>query len=336
MGRQGVTIRDVARRAGVSTAAVSFALNGTGTLSAATRERVQAVAGELGYQADALARGLRRSPMGAVGLVLRSLDALADYTPSGVDVFERFVGAAASRALARGLSLMLVPDLTRPPVPPLAFSMDGYIVTNPHVDDPVVRLLASRGIPYVTLGRDLSRPDFMQWASEDDAGSARLVLDHLAGQGARTVALVRGTDPNAWNADSEAAYRQWCAGAGVEPRVYEVPERAGVDGGRSVASRIAGDGAPDAVFCLTGRHAAGVLEGLVGLGVRVPERTMVAAGSDSEHARVSRPAISALEMNPAAATAALLELLEGLIAGEPAEGPRLVQARFHARASTRA
>jgi DNA-binding LacI/PurR family transcriptional regulator len=171
---KGITIRDVARRAGVSITAVSHALNGKGTISASTRARIRAVADEMGYEADALARGLRRSTMGAIGLVLRSLDALGDYTPAGVDVFERFAGVAAAQALGRGLSLMLVPDLTRAPVPPLSFSMDGYIVTNPHLDDPVVALLERRSIPYVTYGRDPSRPDFAHWASEDDVAAADL------------------------------------------------------------------------------------------------------------------------------------------------------------------
>src|SRR6478609_1301477 len=224
---QGITIRDVARRAGVSITAVSHALNHKGTISASTRARIRAVADEMGYEADALARGLRRSTMGAIGLVLRSLDALGDYTPAGVDVFERFAGVAAAQALARGLSLMLVPDLTRVPVPPLSFSMDGYIVTNPHVDDPVVALLERRGIPYVTYGRDPSRPDFRCWASEDDTASAQLVLDHLVAAGAQTVVLVRGTDPNAWNADAEDAYRRWSAVRGGRARIYRVPERAG-------------------------------------------------------------------------------------------------------------
>ncbi|MFF4172292.1 LacI family DNA-binding transcriptional regulator [Streptomyces sp. NPDC001744] len=325
----------MARRAGVSITAVSHALNDKGTLSAATRAHIRAVADGMGYEADALARGLRRSTMGAVGLVLRSLDALGDYAPAGVDVFERFVGTAASQALARGLSLMLVPDLTRTPVPPLAFSLDGYIVTNPHVDDPVVARLEERGIPYVTYGRPPGRPDFVHWVSEDDAASARRVLAHLEAGGARTVALVRGTDPNAWNLDHQDVYLDWCAGRGSTPRLYELPERAGVEGGAELAGRIVEDGVPDAVFCLTGRHAAGVQRGLLARGVRVPGDTMVAAGSDSEHARAARPAVSALALNPVESSAALLDVLQALIAGRETVAPRLTRARFRPRASTR-
>ncbi|MET9773197.1 LacI family DNA-binding transcriptional regulator [Streptomyces sp. NPDC006367] len=331
---RGITIKDVARQAGVSITAVSHALNGKGTLSAATREHIRGVAEEMGYEADALARGLRRSPMGAVGLVLRSLDVLGDYTPAGVDVFEHFVGSVASQALARGLSLTLVPDLTRRPVPPLAFSMDGYIVSSPHQDDPVVALLEQRAIPYVTLGSIPGRPDFVHWAGEDDKASMRLTLDHLEAGGARDVVLVRGTDRNAWNHDNETGYLGWCAERRIPPRVYRLPEGDGLEGGRNLVPRVIGDGLPDAVVCLTGRHAAGFQEGLLAHGVRVPERTMVATGSDSEHARTSRPAITAVQRNPADSAAALLDILQALIAGETAPAPRLTRSRLRPRAST--
>ncbi|MFE1950505.1 LacI family DNA-binding transcriptional regulator [Streptomyces sp. NPDC059524] len=332
---KGVTIRDVAQRAGVSVAAVSMALNGTGTLSAATRLRVRAVAEEMDYEADALARGLRRSSVGAIGLVMRSLDALGEYAPRGVDVFTRYIGAVSAQAMDRGLSVMLVPDLTKRPTPPMALSLDGYIVTMPHMDDPVVALLERRGIPYVTLGRDPGRPDFTDWATEDDGASFRRIYEHFAAAGARSVALLRGTDPNAWNIDSEATYRDWCGQAGITPRVYRSAERAGEEGGERVAHTIVDDGVPDAILCHTGRQAAGVLAGLTSRGVAVPDRTLLAAASDSEHTRHSRPAISAVELHADETTLALLDLLQARIAGEPSAGPVLTTGRFRVRASSR-
>lgn len=331
----GVTIRDVAARAGVSVAAVSMALNDTGTLSRATRLRVRAIAEEMEYQADALARGLRRSSVGAIGLVMRSLDALGEYAPRGVDVFSRYIGAASAQAMDRGLSLMLVPDPTRRPTPPLALSLDGYIVMMPHLDDPVINLLERRGIPYVTLGRDPSRPEFVDWATEDDASIFRRVADHFVAGGAQSIALLRGTDPNAWNLDSEATYRAWCDSRGLTARVYRSPERDGEQGGQRVAQRIVDEGVPDAILCHTGRQAAGVLAGLTARGVPVPERTLLAAASDSEHTRHSRPAISAVELHPQATAAALLDLLQARIAGQPSAGPVLTTARLRIRASSR-
>lgn len=331
----GVTIRDVAKRAGVSVAAVSMALNNTGTLSAATRLRVRAVAEEMDYQADALARGLRRSSVGAIGLVMRPLDDLGEYAPKGVDVFTRYIGAASSLAMDRGLSVMLVPDPTRRPTPPLALSLDGYIVTMPHVDDPVVALLERRGIPYVTLGRDPSRPDFTDWASEDQLTTFARILDHFRAGGARSVALVCGDEPNSWNADGVSAYLSWCERNGVTPSIHISAERDGLEGGERVVPAILSSEVPDAILCHTGRQAAGVLAGLTERGISVPGQTMLAAASDSEHTRHSRPAISAVELHVEATTAALLDLLQARIAGEPSAGPILTSARFRVRASSR-
>jgi DNA-binding LacI/PurR family transcriptional regulator len=330
----GVTIRDVARRAGVSIAAVSMALNGTGSLSEATRIRVRAVAAEMDYQADALARGLRRSSVGAVGIVMRALDALGEYQPRGVDVFARYIATMATQAMERGLSAMLVPDPTRGERPPLALSLDGYIVAQPMLDDPVVALFERRGIPYVTLGRDPGRPDFTDWVGEDPAATIR-TLDLLGGRGARSVALLRGTDVNDWNLENEQIYRDWCAGRGVRPRVYTAAERDGESGGRRAARVISAEGLPDGIFALTGRHAVGVLHELQAQGVPVPTRTMIATASDSEHTRHSRPAITAIEIDVDGTARALLDLLQARIRGERAPGPVLTSARLRRRASTR-
>lgn len=332
---RGVRLRDVAQRAGVSIAAVSMALNDTGTLSAETRVRLRGIAADMEYQADALARGLRGAPVGAVGLVIRSLDLLGDYAPEGVDVFARFIGDISSHAMARGLSVMLVPDLTRQPSPPLALGLDGYIIDLPHVDDPVVRLLERRGIPYVTLGRDPDRPDFTDWASEDDHAATWRVLRHFESAGARRISLVRGTGSNAWNIDIEIAYREWCAQHGISANVVQAAERDGEAAGRGAVPALVADGVPDAVLCLTGRHAAGVLAGFVERGLRVPQDVMLATASDSEHTRHSRPAISAIERNSRETAPALIELLEARIAGRASIGPVITSARFHPRGSSR-
>lgn len=332
---EGITIRDVARRAGVSITAVSHSLNGKGTISAETRARVRVAADELGYQADAFARGMRQGSIGAIGLVLRSLDALGDYTPAGVDLFERFAGIVSAKALAKGLSITLVPDLTSRPVPPLAFSMDGYIIMSPHEDDPVATLLEQRGIPYVCYGKLPSRPEFKHWASEDDPRAARELLAHFEAAGARDVAMVPGTDRNAWNQDFRTEYLAWCEARSLTPRLYEQPESSGLNGGRTAAKRILADGVPDAVLCLTGRHAAGVQQEFLDAGIDVPGQSMIAAASDSEHTRSSRPAITAFELNPADSATVLLDMLQELLTTGTTAGPTLVSAKLRPRASTR-
>ncbi|WP_053387932.1 LacI family DNA-binding transcriptional regulator [Leucobacter japonicus] len=333
-GRRNVTIKDVAARAGVSITAVSHALNDKGTLSDETRARVQRVALEMGYQADALARGLRRSPIGVIGIVLRPLDALANYSPPGVDYFLRFSGAAAVSALDHGLSLMQVADLVKGPVTPLAFSLDGYVVTDPVRNDPVVELLESRSIPYVTLGRDPGKPDAENWVASDDTAATRLALDHLAAEGARSVAFVGGTDDNSWNSDAEAAYLAWCAERGDSPRISRVAEGLGEAGGRSLVPSLLVDGAPDAIYSLTGRHAAGIQEAMREHGLIAPTHYLLACGTDAAQTRTAEPPITAIDLRPETLARETVALLAQITRGEQPEGRRLVPSELIVRRSS--
>jgi DNA-binding LacI/PurR family transcriptional regulator len=350
------TIRDVAREAGVSVTTVSHALNGKGTTSEATRRRVLAVADRLAYRAHPMARGLRRGRTGVLGLDLRPLDAIGSYLPAGVDYFVRFAGAAAVTALDHGLGLMLVPDLTRPDIPPAAHGVDGYVVGDPMRNDPVLTRLIEAGVPVVTVGRDPGRPDFVDWVGTDDVRETERVLELLRSRGARRVALLAGTDDNAWNIDAEATYRAWAERHGVPVRVLRVPEAAGEEGGREAARQLLGSaqaagaptdgvqaasapvdsaqGRPDAIYCQTGRHAAGVLAEAKRLGLAVPQDLLLAAGSDAQQTRLAVPGISALDLAPEETGKAAVQLLIARLGGNSASGPVVVPAHLHERAST--
>ena len=333
--RKPVSIHDVARRARVSIATVSFALNGYGTISERTRERVRAIADEMNYRANALARGLRRAPLGAIGFVTRPLDEIGKYRPLGVDVFARTASAAASAAMDRGLGMLLLPDLTRTPLPPLALSLDGYIVLNPVESDPVLALLQANDIPYVTIGADPSRPDAQNWISRDEAGETRRVLEALRAAGAECIGFIGGTARDSYNLLGESGYREWCAERSTTPVVEHVREGDGVEGGRAACERILADGIPEALFCLTSRHAAGAMQELSSRGIRVPEDVLLAAGSDSEHARGASPAISSLEVPAEALGAEAVEMLSALLRGDDVRAGVTVPTEYHERDSTR-
>jgi DNA-binding LacI/PurR family transcriptional regulator len=331
---RNVTIKDVAARAGVSITSVSFALNGKGTLSESTRQHIHSVATSMGYQADALARGLRQSRIGVIGIVLRPLDVLENYSPPGVDYFLKFSGAAAICALDEGLSLMQVADLVRGPVTPLAFSLDGYIVTDPIVDDPVVALLEERNIPYVTLGRDLSRPHMTNWVASDDADATQQILEHFSEQGARSVAFVGGRDKNSWNADAERSYKQWCADHGVKERFFTLAEGEGEQGGQAITPELVAEGVPDAILALTGRHAAGIQQAMRERGFIAPRDYLLACGTDAVQTRTAQPPITAIELHPERLARETVALLAAITRDESSEAPRLVRSELIVRQSS--
>ncbi len=326
----------MARESGVSITTVSHSLNGKGVVANATRQRVIDVAAKLGYSADAIARGLRGDRLGVLGLVIRPLDTLGSYLPEGVDYFMRFAGATAIEALDRGFGLMLVRDPTRSSVPGIALALDGFIISDPLGNDPVIELLNRNGIPLVSVGRDVERPDFTDWVGPRTLADAGTVFAHLLDRGAKRIALVTGTDANAWNADSELAYRSWAAERGQVASVYRQDERSGATGGRSVADAMLADeeSLPDAIYCLTGRHAAGLQTRLQEAGHAVPADVMIVAGSDSEQTRNSVPPITSVDLAPEVTATAAVDFLIRRLNGDTESRPPTIENQFRVREST--
>jgi len=328
------TIHDVARQAQVSITTVSHSLNGKGSVADATRQRVIAVAAELGYSADAIARGLREQKLGVLGLVMRPLDDLDSYQPSGVDYFMRFAGAAAIEALDQGFGLMLVRDPTAGETPAIALALDGFIIADPVENDPVIALLHRTGVPVVCVGRDIGRPEFTDWIGAGPQ-NVRTVLTHLWDRGARNITLVAGTDANAWNADSEASYRSWAVEKGLDISVFHQDERSGEQGGRAVAqAMLDGPTLPDAVYCLTGRHAFGLQSRMAEAGVESPRDLMIVAGSDSEQTRNSFPPITSVDLAPEKTARAAVAFLVARLSGDADVTPPIVPTELIVRAST--
>jgi DNA-binding LacI/PurR family transcriptional regulator len=334
--RRRASIHDVARQAGVSITTVSHSLNSKGIVAAATRQRVLEAATELGYSPDPIARRLRGNRLGAIGLVIRPLDSLQTYQPEGVDYFVRFVGAAAVEALDRGFGLMLVRDPTKQNVPAITLGVDGFIVCDPIGNDPVIELLDRNNIPLVTVGRDIERPDFTNWLESGGVTDAKVVFEHLTAQGAKRIALVTGTDDNAWFADSMQAYQEWLLLHPQDAIVYHQDESTGESGGRAVAEAMLADarGLPDAVYFLTGRGAAGLQARFQESGLEVPRDILIVAGSDAEQTRFAVPSITSVDLAPEETARAAVDFLVRRLEDENAVAPPPVQNILKVRAST--
>src|SRR5918912_1374474 len=130
--RRRPTIADVARRAGVSPAAVSFAVNDRPGVSPATRDRILEAARELGWQPSASARALTEARTRAVGLILARSEAQLE----GDSFFVRFL-AGIERALTaadHALLLQIVPGEATEALPAYerlaaAGRVDGFLLT---------------------------------------------------------------------------------------------------------------------------------------------------------------------------------------------------------------
>lgn len=318
--RRRASIQDVARRAGVSATTVSHTFTGNGTVATETQKRVRAAADALGYRPDALARGLRSSRLGVIALIERSLLDLGPQAVLGIDYFLRFAGSAALAAVDQGYGLMFVPDPSGEGAPGAAYACDGFLVTEPTADDPLLATLDRHGIPYLTVGRDphRDRPETVVDIATEHI--TERVVAHLLEGGATRIAIVVGDDQNAWNLDTETWFRAWAAARGEEPVVVRRPERSDVAGGREAAEEaLLRDEGVDAFYVLTAEHARGVHEVLAERGLLA--RIRLVCGSDAESLRAADPPISAVDLQPEAlaweATMRLLTVLDGVERSAP-------------------
>ncbi len=329
-------MRDVAARAGCSTTTVSHALSGHGRVDAQTRQRVLAVCEQLGYTPRRSAQSLRSGRTGVIGLLSPAVGVrLPDDELIGLEFYMRLTAEVARRAFELGMTVQLLPyaaDFARI----RDAEMDGALVSDPCIGDPVMAVLQRAGVPLVTLEQDPDRPDDPWYVRADHATSTAEVFDHLAARGAARPALLVPDAPWAWTMQINAAYEQWCRDNGVVPHTAWVDATPGVSGGarRVVQALLATDVTPDAIYAVTERYGNAVMDEAAVAGVDVPGELQVVVGVDSPWALRTTPALTAVSLSPERQGRAAVDLLLARIAGGP-PAPVDIRAELVKRGSTR-
>jgi len=265
MQNQRPKLEDVARVAGVSRSAASRALNGQPGTSDAVRERVRAVAVQLGFQPDAAARALATGRP-AVGRDDSIEVLIVDPDPNALSVkpFYSRVMTGAMRALGGDLALRL----RLVPAPPAADDAPpfGRILVNM----PAGAAGRLRGTRTVALGQSAANIPFV---APDNEGGARQAALHLMSTGRRRIAAVFGPDtPCArerksgfLQAAAEAGqWVDWIDGDFTRPTAYQATQQL-----------LAQHPEFDAIFAACDVTAMGVLQALREAGRRVPHDVAV-------------------------------------------------------------
>lgn len=300
-GSGRVTISDIAREAGVSKTAVSFAFNVPGRLSKETTEHILAVAKRIGYMPNPIARSLNTRRTNAIGLVVPQDIPEVMANPFYADLM-RGIGEVCK---TEGLSLMLVPPMRGSLVDATyAALVDGCIIAGLEADDPVVQALSQRRIPCVMV--DAIGPAHVASVMIDDARGAHLALKHVLEQGHRDIVIAAffDSDDGLVRVDEYTGtmkrrfdgFRAALAEAGLTlsaPGIRVVEADASVEGGRDVIARLAtGSGLPSAIVCLGDAMAWGVIDACRARGVAVPGDLAVIGFDDLPPSSLMQPALS--------------------------------------------
>jgi LacI family transcriptional regulator len=276
-------IRDVAERAGVSVGTVSNVLNHREKVSPDAVRRVREAIEVLGYVRNDAARQLRVGRSSTVGLVV--LDVRNPF-------FTDLARGAESEAARHGLSVILgnsAEDVEREAGYLDLFEeqrVRGILISPYREVGPQLRRLRERGTPTVLVDRRSEDERFSSVSVDDELGGW-LAADHLIRTGRRRILFTGGPFDIRQIVDRRAgAQRAVDSAAGVSFETVPTPAASVADGratGEEIAARAPED-RPDAVFAANDLLAIGVLQGLAGHGIRVPEEIAIIGFDDIDFA----------------------------------------------------
>ncbi|MEV6607935.1 LacI family DNA-binding transcriptional regulator [Kutzneria sp. NPDC051319] len=304
-----VTIRDVARQAQVSVATVSRALTSPDLVRATTRERVLAVAADLGYQPNLAARGLITGKTGNIGIVVPDLN-----NPFFTGVLKGVQNQARLASHA-----VFVADSDEDPaaeeqlVRAMAKQVDGVILCSPGIDEQQVRELAD-ATTLVLLNR---RMRGVPAALMNSGSGMRQVIDHLVALGHHRIAFLNGPRTSWSNKERRRGLRIAVQRHDVD-LVDMGPFPPRYEGGLQAADLAMAEKVT-AIVAYNDIMALGVLARLRDRGVRVPEDVSLTGFDDLMFGALCQPPLTTVAMPVVPAGRLAVDLLLDRLANRDAE-----------------
>ncbi|MBU1357262.1 MAG: LacI family DNA-binding transcriptional regulator [Gammaproteobacteria bacterium] len=292
-----VTIKDVAKEAGVSPTTVSHALNDRGQVDLRTRARVAKVALKLGYRPNRHAQRLRTGEAHMI-VLLSSMPFAVAGGPSRLGFLMEIAAVAAAAALDRNLALVLVPPMESGAVPLELLDVDGALVIEPTANDPNVDYLLKRGLPVVAIGKPGGASTTVPYVDIHSAQTTRLLLEHLQAQDCRKVAMILGASQRNSYSEARSAYTQWVESRGQPPIIEALDENQGEEGGLRAAQALLAQHPDIDAFCIpVDAFAAGAVRAIVASGRRIPQDVKVTTRYDGVRARTCVPPLTAVDLH---------------------------------------
>lgn len=319
--RRGVTILDVAARAGVSKSVVSLVLRDTGYVSAEKRAAVGKAVRELGYRPNAAARALVESRSRTVGVVLH--DMRNPWFVPAVEGLNAGLTEWGMQMLMGDFRLdgrtggSLVPKL-------LEMNVEGLVLVGTMPDSPALADAVVQ-VPTVVLGAPSGPGPSVTVVTNDDVAGAALVVEHLVDLGHRTIAHV-GAGDTAVGAARRRGYEQAMRAAGLAGRIRcvegDLTEEAGHRAGLEL---LRGPDRPTAVFAVNDMAALGVMSAAEEQGLSVPGDLSVAGYDNTPLARMRRIGLTSVDNASHAAGRRAAELMLAQLApGAPRPADELL------------
>lgn len=326
MSHHRITIRDIARAAGVAPSTVSRALNGTGRVGAATRRRILRLARRREYRRDGLARGLVLRRSHTIGLIIPNIrnPIYAEMARGIEDVARRhgftsfFLSTDDDGATARHAIETLCER-----------RVDGIIYASARIGDPALPLLTQAGVPAVLMNRvDLRDPDFAtrDYVVVDNARGAFLGVEHLVRLGHRRIGVIAGRRDLSTGVGRLAGVRRALRQFGIpsDPQLVRSGEYRRDASYAACLHLLKLRQRPTAIFALNDDMAIGAYEAIVEAGLRVPDDVALLGFGNSDLTSIPGVGISTIDLRKYEIGQTSVEILVDRIEGRPPKAPRQV------------
>lgn len=329
MAKQKVTIKDVAREAGVSISTVSNALNGVDVLRPETKQHILDVAEQLNYVPNLNGRNLKSQSTKVIGLFLTSIrgtyyNILADVVYQECKKYgyelNIFVSERADNMMANILGKRV----------------DGAIILNKDIREKETILFQKTQTPIIFLDREL-QGERMTSVIFDSYHEGEMVAQYLLSLGHRTFVYINGACDNYDNMQRLQGFQAALMRAGIHLSEADIIEgkfekAAAYESMKQFVQ--SGRPLPEAVFAANDLSAIGAVKALIDSGVEVPRQVSVVGCDDIEIASLVRPTLTTMRTSFEKQGILAVQHLTALISGVEKGCIDVLQGRIISREST--
>ena len=317
-----MNIYDIAREAGVSIATVSRVINNKGTVSPATRARVEEVLSRSDYTPSAIARGMVSKSMRTVAVLTVDIR-VPHYARQAYTIEQEFSQRGYEVILCntgggREATLRYLRAVTEKQVDGIV--LVGSVFNSIGRDPEVASYL--RVVPVVLANGRLDLPN-AAYVLLDDAGGAALATQHLVAMGRRNLWYVQDLDTASAMAKRDGFLRA-AETLGVRGRVIET--EFSIEGGRKAAKELMSSCRLfDGIVCGEDETAVGVVKGLVAAGMRIPRDVAITGYNNSIYTQMCEPRLTSIDNKPELVARTCVRLLEHMMDGDEDVEPVIIK-----------
>lgn len=286
-----VTIKDVAREAGVSHTTVSRALRNKSTISAETANHVREVAARMGYVPNSAARGLKTNKSGVLGVIVRRIDdPFNSQILQGIEQVLQQADhslflAASNRDTEREREIVRSMSERR---------VDGILICSTQVDPDHRQQLEKFGMITVLINNQAQ--DKVDYAIyHDDAEGSRLITTHLIELGHTKIAYIGNGFAGRTNDERQRGYQEALETANIsieDTYIINAPNGKTIGGASSAQKLVSLTETPTAIVCFNDMMAIGAISALEKNNIRIPQDCSVTGFDDIQLAEFAHPPLT--------------------------------------------